>query len=443
MSWHGVGYSLLALLGALFASALIAHPAGALTTVPTKMNFQGRLTDSSGAVVADGLYNMKFALYTVDTGGSSVWAETRETTNRVQVTNGLFATKLGDVSALSATIFASGSLYFEITLANPATATCSTASCQTWESPMTTRSLLSTSAYAYNAETLDGFDSAYFAPATGSASYAPISGSANYIQNGTGAQTASFNVTGTGTIGGAGTVTGNFTNNGASLFYNSTNSATAFTIQTSTAAKLFVADTTASRIYIGNPTPDAVGVVLVLDSSTAEPTGTNGAEYYNSTNNKLRCYQNGAWQDCITRNRVTLAANVTNNNATANTIADVTGLSFAVTSGRRTSFECLIWYTSAAATTGSRWTINGPTTTNLAYKSTYTIAATTVTTNFATAYNIPAASNTASLVAGNIAQISGTILPSASGNVIVRFASEISNSAIVAQAGSSCEYWNP
>jgi hypothetical protein len=135
--------------------------------------------------------------------------------------------------------------------------------------------------------------------------------------------------------------------------------------------------------------------------------------------------------------RVYLASPVTNNNASANTIADVTGLSFAVTSGVRYKFRFYIQYTSAATTTGSRWAINGPTTTELQYNSVYTLTATSQTTNFAVAYDIPAASNATSLTAGNVAVIEGIIKPSANGTVIARFASEISSSAIIALAGRS------
>jgi hypothetical protein len=136
-------------------------------------------------------------------------------------------------------------------------------------------------------------------------------------------------------------------------------------------------------------------------------------------------------------NVVVLASDVTNNNAVANTIADVTGLSFAVTSGQTYWFEFVIAYTSAATTTGSRWAINGPAApTLLNYRSEYTLAATTTTINSATAYDIPAASNATSLTAGNVATILGIITPSSNGTVIARFASEVLSSAIVAKAGS-------
>lgn len=136
-----------------------------------------------------------------------------------------------------------------------------------------------------------------------------------------------------------------------------------------------------------------------------------------------------------------LGADVTNNNATANTIADVTGLSFPVVTGNTYWFRFSIHYTSAATTTGSRWSINGPTTSMLRYRSQYSLTATSDTFNTATAYDIPAASNaTSASTAGNIALIEGYITPTADGNVIARFASEISGSAIVAKAGSTVHY---
>lgn len=137
-------------------------------------------------------------------------------------------------------------------------------------------------------------------------------------------------------------------------------------------------------------------------------------------------------------NVVVLSSDVTNNNGTANTIADVTGLSFSVVSGQTYWFEFIIPYTAAATTTGSRWSINGPgSPTLLHYRSEYTLTATSVTANSATAYDIPAASNATSLTAGNIATIWGIIKPSSDGTVVARFASEVSSSAIVAKAGAT------
>lgn len=142
------------------------------------------------------------------------------------------------------------------------------------------------------------------------------------------------------------------------------------------------------------------------------------------------------------RSIAVLGADVTNNNATANTIADVTGLSFPVVAGNRYRFRFVIPYTSAATGTGSRFSINGPASpTELAYQSNYSLSATSETINRAlTAYDLPAAANAQSLTSGNIAIIEGIIRPSADGNVIARFASEVASSAIVAKAGAFVEY---
>lgn len=138
---------------------------------------------------------------------------------------------------------------------------------------------------------------------------------------------------------------------------------------------------------------------------------------------------------------VVLGADVINNNATLNTIASVTGLSFPVTAGSKYWFKFTIIYTAQATSTGSRWSISGPTTTLLAYTSEYALTATTETVNYATAYDTPSASNATSVAtAGNIATIEGIIVPSANGAVIARFASEIANSAITAKAGSVVYY---
>ena len=140
-------------------------------------------------------------------------------------------------------------------------------------------------------------------------------------------------------------------------------------------------------------------------------------------------------------NVVVLGSDVVNNNGVANTIADVTGLSFPVVAGETYWYEFIIPYTSAATTTGSRWAINGPAApTQLNHRSEYTLTATSVTVNCATAYDIPAASNATSLTAGNIATMWGIIKPSSNGTVIARFASEVLSSAITAKAGATLRW---
>lgn len=158
-------------------------------------------------------------------------------------------------------------------------------------------------------------------------------------------------------------------------------------------------------------------------------------------NNILHFYRSDGTQAIPTGVNSTitfLGADVTNNNASANTIASVTGLSFNVTSGVTYRFKFFIVYTSAATTTGSRWSITGPTTTFLNYNSNYTLTATSQTLNSGvSAYDTPSASSASSLASGSIAIIEGVIKPSANGTVTARFASEVSGSAVVAKANQS------
>lgn len=136
---------------------------------------------------------------------------------------------------------------------------------------------------------------------------------------------------------------------------------------------------------------------------------------------------------------VTLGSDVINNNAVANTLQDVTGLSFPVVAGELYWFAFDILYTAQATTTGSRWSVSGPgSPTALVYRSEYSLAATTATANAnLLSYDLPAASNASSSSTGsNRALIEGVIRPASSGNVIARFASEIANSAITTKAGS-------
>lgn len=127
-------------------------------------------------------------------------------------------------------------------------------------------------------------------------------------------------------------------------------------------------------------------------------------------------------------------------NTGVNVMVDVTGLQFNVTAGQRYYFFFSIPYHAGATTNGSRWSINGPASpTFLNYTSTYTLTATTQTVNFASGYDLPAASNATSLVAGNVAYIEGTVLPSSNGTIVARFASE-TGALVRAKAGGICQW---
>ncbi|HPN35413.1 MAG TPA: tail fiber domain-containing protein [bacterium] len=61
--------------------------------IPRLINFQGFLTDDSGAALADGPYALTFSLYDVDNAGTALWTETQ---TDVMLSNGLFQVNLGE-----------------------------------------------------------------------------------------------------------------------------------------------------------------------------------------------------------------------------------------------------------------------------------------------------------------------------------------------------------
>lgn len=140
----------------------------------------------------------------------------------------------------------------------------------------------------------------------------------------------------------------------------------------------------------------------------------------------------------------TLTAAVGNNNAVANTLEDVTGLGFPIPANKSVRFRARGHYTAPVATTGSRWTINGPAgAVDITYDSDYSLTATTRTpVPGNNAYQLPAASNaSSSITADNSFFIEGTIINGATAGVIqLQHASEVANSLIEAQPGAFIEW---
>ncbi len=82
----------------------------------------------------------------------------------------------------------------------------------------------------------------------------------------------------------------------------SVDSTSAFEIQNTGGTSLLQIDSQNNRVYVGDSTADSTGTILVLDTknTSGDPTGVNGAMYYNSNVDKFRCYENGAWANCGT-----------------------------------------------------------------------------------------------------------------------------------------------
>jgi hypothetical protein len=157
---------------------VLTLPVMAQTTSRQMINLEGRAYDqASPPNPLAGSNDMVFGLFGADIGGTALFAENHPA---VTFNNGYYAVKLGELTTggIPSSVFANNDLYLEI---------------QIGTETLSPRVRLTSEAFAFNADMLDGSHASAFAPSTGSA---------NYLQNQTGsAQTAGFNISGNGLIG--------------------------------------------------------------------------------------------------------------------------------------------------------------------------------------------------------------------------------------------------
>ena len=207
---------------------------------------------------------------------------------------------------------------------------------------------------------------------------------------------------------------------------------------------IFNSDTASAQVTVyfdANGTQITMHKVTLAPGERTEYTAESGWNTYNTSGSIKTSVNPGLVPVTSSEQMVILETDVVNNEAVANTLKDVTGLSFDVVAGSQYYFEFIGFYTSAATTTGSRWVINGPTVSALGYESQYTLSATAITQNQGlTSYNQPASSSASSIAAHNTFILRGWITPATDGTVQLRFASEVSASAITCKAWSFVRY---
>ena len=107
------------------------------------INFQGKIVNADGTNVANSTYDVEFKIYTVSSGGTALWTETRTGGDQITVTDGIFHVALGEVTAFSTLIdFNSDTLYLGVNFNG--------------DGEMTPRIRLSAVPYALNAEKVAG-----------------------------------------------------------------------------------------------------------------------------------------------------------------------------------------------------------------------------------------------------------------------------------------------
>lgn len=97
---------------ALAVLAVMLASAPAIADVPSTVSFSARLLDEETGKAIEGSHRISFALFTAETGGTSVWDEGRD----VMVDDGVLFTALGENRALDATVFDGRALWLEVKL---------------------------------------------------------------------------------------------------------------------------------------------------------------------------------------------------------------------------------------------------------------------------------------------------------------------------------------
>lgn len=139
----------------------------------------------------------------------------------------------------------------------------------------------------------------------------------------------------------------------------STTVKSSFAVQNAANANQLAVDTVNSRVTIG--TSDTTGTLLVLDTKTdaGDPTGINGAMYYNSSAGKFRCFENGAWIDCITPLPVSKVVQTDTTNSTTSPV-DVADLEFTLAANTKYYYKFIVIHESADQAAGIGFGVTTP-----------------------------------------------------------------------------------
>ena len=133
-----------------------------------------------------------------------------------------------------------------------------------------------------------------------------------------------------------------------------------FQIQDSTGESLLNVNSSDKRIEIGSASEGTATLVLDKKTSANDPTGTEGAMYYNGHVGKFRCYEVNSWKDCITPLPISKTVSTSTSNSTT-TPVNVTDLSFALAPNTKYYYKFIIIHESANSTTGVGFGVTGPT----------------------------------------------------------------------------------
>ncbi len=248
----------------VFAASLFAAipKADAAVGINQRLNFQGRLFNSAGAVIPDGDYNIEFKIVqdgdgcnpssgTFPCGGSVQWTETRTGSSKVTVRNGYFSVELGSVASLPTTIWNQDTLWLTLNLGGTGS--------PAFDGEMKPMRRLSAAPYALNSQELGGLSKANFVQLAQGVQNDATTNSSIFLnkQGATGnilqLQKAASDV---------------FVINNAGATAINTNSTTALTVQ-NTGNNAFGIDTTNIKVAVGLATSSASSRLSVAGQGAA------------------------------------------------------------------------------------------------------------------------------------------------------------------------------
>lgn len=180
-------------VSSLFAALILMLFVCAAQAQTTAFTYQGRFADSTVAQTTNGTYTMNFRLHDAATNGNQIPNSSTSVTAMVSVVNSIFTTRLDFGAAAFNT---TGARYLEIQVGS----TFLTPRQEVTLTPFSQRAL-----NAANADKLGGVAVNQYVQKNDSRlsdSRTPTAGSNNYVQNTTTQQSANFNVSGNGIVGG-------------------------------------------------------------------------------------------------------------------------------------------------------------------------------------------------------------------------------------------------
>lgn len=278
-------------------------PVQAASGIYERVNFQGKLVNNDGTNVTNGSYNFTFTLFDASSGGTNLWTETQSLT----VTDGIFRAELGTSTAFGATLFDNDNLYLAIQI-NSGTA-------------LSPRIRFTAVPYAFNSKKVNGLN----VTNTNGTLTVPSNETINFGSNSitfTTSADSSVTLPSTGTLAtlaGSETLTNKTIGSTGLVFSGATTDIDAaasegITIQgraassfntTSGNLSFQIAGTGTTAVVqiggggAGSTTPDYFA--LDVKSTTGDPAtaGAEGYMYYNTFDNKFRCYEGSGFKNCI------------------------------------------------------------------------------------------------------------------------------------------------